>query len=121
MHLAIPVFAVALTIAESALSSAQHTLDDEYKALLDSLDGIRTEPDDIAKRFGIDVPPPSALRGPAASALVEHSRKKSSSLLDEVSLESRAEEAEMNKDAGILADVEKHLDSNIASLDKDLK
>ncbi|EER12396.1 hypothetical protein Pmar_PMAR001194 [Perkinsus marinus ATCC 50983] len=91
-----------------------------YQALLESLDTIRTEPDDVAKKFGIDIPSTPALRsGPAAMALVQHGSKKIN-LLDKFSAEDRAQEAEIKKSTETLADVEKHLDNNLAIIDKDL-
>lgn len=77
--------------SEPVFSETKHSLDDEYdllvqtvkvsfctlryQALLESLDTIRTEPDDVAKKFGIDIPSTPALRsGPAAMALVQHGR-----------------------------------------------
>ncbi|KAF4741266.1 hypothetical protein FOZ63_025721 [Perkinsus olseni] len=116
MRTILTLLAALGVLAQAVSSETKHSLDDEYQSLLDSLDSIRTEPDDVAKKFGIDVASTPALRGPAAMALVQHGSKKAG-MLDQLS---QAQEAEIKRSTETLADVEKHFDSNLAALNKDL-
>ncbi|EEQ99688.1 hypothetical protein Pmar_PMAR010951 [Perkinsus marinus ATCC 50983] len=122
MRTAFALLVTAIDIlSKPVFSETKHSLDDEYQALLESLDTIRTDPDDVAKKFGIEIPSTPALRsGPAAMALVQHGSKKTN-LLDKFSPEDQAEEAEIKRSTETLADVEKHLDSNLAAINKDLQ